>query len=289
MPVEAPPAFDQFVAIDWSGARGGRHRSIVVARCSRGAGAPAILPAPGRGWARREVLDWLREIARRDERTLIGFDFSFAPPFVARRSYLPGTKTPGDAPGFWGFVDAACADADLGAASFLETTHRRHFYLGATDGPKADFVHHRVCEAAFNASGGGKASSVYDAIGAAQVAKASFAGMRLLHALGRGVPVWPFDPVPATGPLVVEIYCRAFLRLAGGTGRKVRSAEGLDTALARLGSDPHAGGGMLTDHDTDALVSSAGLRYLHADPRYWHPAGLTGEVAATEGWTWGVA
>src|SRR3546814_17701025 len=82
---------------------------------------------------------------------------------------------------FWAYVDGACEDEDLGAASFLEHRHRRHFYFGAGDGRKADFMHFRQCELAFNAAGGGKASTVYDAIGAAQVAKASFAGMRLLH------------------------------------------------------------------------------------------------------------
>src|SRR3546814_3948991 len=50
-------------------------------------------------------------------------------------------------------------------------------------------MHFRQCKLAFNAKGGGKASTVYDAIGAAQVAKASFAGMRLLHHLGDALAV----------------------------------------------------------------------------------------------------
>src|SRR3546814_3239336 len=95
-----------------------------------------------------------------------------------------GRGRSGRCAGLLGLCRRRCADDDLGAASFLEEHHRRHFYFGAADGKKADFMHFRQCELAFNAKGGGKASTVYDAIGAAQVAKASFAGMRLLHHLG---------------------------------------------------------------------------------------------------------
>ena len=80
---------------------------------------------------------------------------------------------------FWAYVDAHSDDEDLGAASFLETAHRKHFYFGIADGVKADFMHFRQCDASLNAQGGRKIASAYDAIGAAQVAKASFSG----HAL----------------------------------------------------------------------------------------------------------
>ena len=97
---------------------------------------------------------------------------------------------------FWAYVDASCDDEDLGAASFLETAHRRHFYFGIADGVKADFMHFRQCDARLNAQGGRKTASAYDAIGAAQVAKASFSGMRLLHRLDGKVAIWPMDPLP---------------------------------------------------------------------------------------------
>ena len=97
---------------------------------------------------------------------------------------------------FWAYVDAACDDEDLGAASFLEIAHRRHFYFGIADGVKADFMHFRQCDARLNAQGGRKTASAYDAIGAAQVAKASFSGMRFLHRLDGKVAIWPMDPLP---------------------------------------------------------------------------------------------
>lgn len=280
--------FESFVAIDWSGAKGKRHKGIAIAE-ARGKAAPRLIRA-GHIWSRAEVLDWLLERAA-EEPTLFGFDFSFAPPLLERGEYLPGERqVPKSAREFWAYVEAKCDDEDLGAASFLEIAHRKHFYFGIADGVKANFVHHRRCEARFNQLGGGKASSVYDAIGAAQVAKASFAGMRLLHRLNGKVPIWPFDPLPAQGSAVAEIYSRLLLKLAGTPGTKVRSLTELNDALERLGGP--AGtlpGQWLSDHQTDALVSAAGMRKLLAKaPRLFDPPGLTPQIAQTEGWTFGV-
>lgn len=283
----AAPNFTRFAAIDWSGAKGKRHKGIAIAMCGAGSAAP-VLVRPDHVWSRTEVLDWLLETAAAAP-TLFGFDFSFAPPIMERGEYLPGEAgVPGDAKAFWAYVDALSDDEDLGAASFLEQVHRRHFYFGAADGPKRDFLHHRACEHAFNATGGGKASTLYDAIGAAQVAKASFAGMRLLHRLAGGVPVWPMDPRPAHGSLVVEIYTRVFIRLAGLSGRKVRSIEQLDVALAALGSRPARFEREPSDHETDVLIAAAGLRAIAGEAAWWNPAGLTPQLARTEGWTFGV-
>lgn len=278
--------FERFAAIDWSGARGRRHKGIAVALCEDGDAAPRLVD-PGRIWSRTEVLEWLLETADQAP-TLYGFDFSYAPPILERGAYLPGDPTPDEARAFWAYVDALCNDEDLGAASFLERHHRRHFYFGAADGTKADFLHHRACEHVFNAAGGGKASTLYDAIGAAQVAKASFAGMRLLHRLDGRVPVWPMDARPEQGSLVVEIYTRVFIRMAGLSGRKVRSAGELDAALAGLGSRPARLGHQPSDHETDVLIAAAGLRRIAGDPLYWNPPGLTPRIARSEGWTFGV-
>ena len=43
------------------------------------------------------------------------------------------------------------------------------------------------------------------------------------------------------------------------------------------------------DHQTDALVTAAGMRALASEePRAFAPEGLTPEIARTEGWTFGV-
>jgi hypothetical protein len=282
------PRFRRFAAIDWSGAKGRRHKGIAIALCEDGERAPTLVGA-GHVWSRTEVLEWLLEAAE-EAPTLFGFDFSFAPPIAERGEYLPGeADVPTEAKAFWAYVDAACDDEDLGAASFLERIHRRHFYFGAADGAKRDFLHHRACEHAFNATGGGKASTVYDAIGAAQVAKASFAGMRLLHHLRDRVPVWPFDSPPREGSLVVEIYTRAFIRIAGLSGRKVRNLAELNAALCVLGSrGVHMNRRQPNDHETDVLIASAGLRAIADDRHFWHPTQLTRKLAQREGWTFGV-
>ncbi|MGZ8337069.1 MAG: hypothetical protein ACXWU1_10455 [Allosphingosinicella sp.] len=282
-----PPQFTRFAAIDWSVAKGKRHKGIAIGLCAAGDGAPALV-RPGHAWSRTEVLEWLLEAAA-EAPTLFGFDFSFVPPIAERGDYLPGDATPREARGFWAYVDATCEDEDLGAASFLEQAHRRHFYFGAADGTKRHFLHHRVCEHAFNATGGGKASTLYDAIGAAQVAKASFAGMRLLHRLHGRVPIWPFDQRPGPdGSLVVEIYTRVFIRLAGLSGRKVRTLVQMNDALAALDSQPARLGRDPNDHESDVLIAAAGLRAIAGKARSWEPAALTAALARTEGWTFGV-
>jgi hypothetical protein len=140
-----------------------------------------------------------------------------------------------------------------------------------------------------NAQGGRKTASAYDAIGAAQVAKASFAGMRFLHALDRKVAIWPMDPLPDQGSAVVDIYTRIYLRKAGLTGVKLRSRADLNAALAGLGSPPARLRFEPNDHQTDALVTAAGMRLLSTtEPRAFAPEGLTPAIAQAEGWTFGV-
>ena len=279
--------FTSYVAIDWSGAKGRRHKGIAIAD-ARGESAPRLV-RPGHVWSRQQVLDWLLRRAAK-EPTLFGFDFSFAPPIVERGEYLPGEPdVPKTAREFWAYVDARCGDEDLGAASFLEQVHRRHFYFGIADGVKAGFMHFRQCDARLNAQGGRKTASAYDAIGAAQVAKASFSGMRFLHALDGKVAIWPMDPLPAQGSAVVEIYTRIYLRRAGLTGVKLRSRAELNRALKGLGSPPARLRFEPNDHQTDALVTAAGMRLLATtEPRAFDPEGLTPGIAQAEGWTFGV-
>jgi hypothetical protein len=278
--------FTSYIAIDWSGAKGRRHKGIAIAE-ARGEAAPRLI-RPGHIWSRAEVLGWLVKRAA-TEPTLFGFDFSFAPPIVERGEYLPGEMdVPKTAREFWAYVDSKCDDEDLGAANFLEFVHRRHFYFGIADGVKADFVRFRRCDAHLTAQGGRKTASAYDAIGAAQVAKASFSGMRLIHRLDGKVAIWPMDLLPQTGSVVVEIYTRIYLRKAGMSGRKLRTRADLNRALAGLGSKPAKLRFEPNDHQTDALVTAAGMRAHLLNPLAFAPPDLTTELARTEGWTFGI-
>jgi hypothetical protein len=281
------PHFASYVAIDWSGAKGRRHKGIAIAE-ARG-DAPPRLVRSGHSWSREEVLDWLLKRAAW-EPTLFGFDFSFAPPFVERGEYLPGEPgVPDSAREFWAYVDSKSDDEDLGAASFLEEVHRRHFYFGIADGVKAGFMRFRLCDQQLNRQGGRKTASAFDAIGAAQVAKASFSGMRLLHRVDGKVAIFPMDPIPEHGSAVVEIYTRIYLRRAGMSGKKLRTRAELNAALRGLGSKPVGLRFEPNDHQTDALVTAAGMRELAlTEPSAFRPHGLTAEIARTEGWTFGI-
>lgn len=281
-----PGPFEQFIAVDWSGAKTAYAKKLCVAVCGADGHAP-VLMSPENGWTREAVADFVLAQTRP---TLTGFDFSFAPPFLDAGAYLPGESVPQEAPAFWAHVDDICElDKDCGAHSFIERGYRSHFYLGKADGQKADFMRWRVCEQAYNTGGGGKAACVFDAIGAAQVSKASFAGMRVLHRLSQGgLPIWPFHAPQRGKSLVTEIYCRAFIQHAGLKGGKVRDVETLNSALAGLGSKPYEGNSDLSDDQTDALIASAGLRALATAQAAWQPSGLTQKVSQTEGWTFGV-
>jgi len=279
--------FTRFACVDWSGAKGDAHPGIALALCEAGQDAPTLIEPPGRHWSRTGIAKWLLD---QTDDLLIGFDFSFAPPLVERGSYLPGDNVPDSARAFWAYVDSICSEPDLGAASLLEIHHRRHFYLGKVDGPKAPYMHLRRCEAHYNAQGGGKPSTIYDAIGAAQVAKASFAGMRLLNMVGQHHPIWPFDPLSRSGPQIVEIYTQIAARASGlrkGLS-KIRDGNALDTALATLGCAPHKPLSRYTDHATDAILTAAWLRQNAENPSYWAPSPLNPHIAQTEGWTFGV-
>ena len=118
--------FTRFAAIDWSGAKGKRHKGIALATCDAGDAAPALVDRPGGGtWSRAGILDWL--LAHRAEPMMVGFDMSFSAPFLDRGAYLPGETTAGstldpattpahpEATGPAGALDDSSGDAALRA------------------------------------------------------------------------------------------------------------------------------------------------------------------------------
>ncbi len=288
--------FKHFVAIDWSGAAGERHRGIALALADA-AGGPPVLVDPGRGWSREEVLALLRDGLPRD--TLVGLDLGISLPFADCGAYFPGLADgPEDARALWKLVDAVCiGDPHLGAASFVDHPafapyFRRH---GGREGARfrCDGAAHgrgrfRATEHA-QAMQGCKPYSNFNLVGAAQVGKSSLTGMRVLHRLRGRLPVWPVDPLPASGSVLVEIYTSLAAREAGRSASKakMRTCEDLDEALAALGSPALGRGGPIDDHASDALLAAAWLRKVADDPARWSPRGLTPGIARTEGWTFG--
>lgn len=190
-------------------------------------------------------------------------------------------------------VDEICADdPHLSATKFVAHPQaRRHFRQRGDCGDlfPAGRGRFRVVEhgqAAMRLS----PYSCFNLVGASQVGKSSLTGMRMFHRLAGRIPFWPFDPLPNEGPVLVEIYTALPARLAGMRKgiSKIRDAATLDTMLAAFGSAAHAPLTRYDDHATDAMLSAAWLRAVADDPALWKPAGLTPELARTEGWTFGV-
>jgi hypothetical protein len=288
--VRAPDHFRHFAAIDWSGAVGPRQRGIAVAICGRGTAAPERV-RPGHIWSRAEILDWIEREMPAD--TLVGLDLGPSLPFADCGAFFPGwDESPADARGLWALVERLCAeDPHFAASSFVDHPEAcRHFRRhGGRTGDL--FVpgkgRLRRTEEAQRAQGLNPYSNL-NLVGAAQVGKSSLTGMRLLHRLQHRLPIWPFDPVPDAGSLIVEIYTSiAAIEAGRPRGRtKMTSIEALNDALEALGSEPVPGAGDIDDHNSDALLTAAWLRTAHRRPELWHPPPPA--IAQTEGWTFGV-
>jgi len=286
--------FTRFAAIDWSGAVGPRQRGIAIAACGPGDAPPALV-RPGHVWSREDALAWTLEVAAA-EPILIGFDLSPTFPFVDAGAYFPGwDRSPPDARALWALVEEiASDDPHLATSSFVDHPQAsRHFRrhggrLGDRFGAGRGRL--RVVEQATLDQRVASPYSNFNLVGAAQVGKSSLTGMRLFTRLDGRVPIWPFDPLPARGSVVVEIYTSLAAVAAGvPKGRaKIRNAPALDAALSHLRSKPHTPLASYDDHATDALLASAWLRTIAHDARVWNPPALTAHVAQTEGWTFGV-
>lgn len=288
--------FHHFAAIDWSGATGERHRGIAIALCTRGSAAPELV-RPGHRWSRVEVLHWLMDDMPAN--TLVGMDLGLSLPFADCGAYFPGwQESPADARTLWALVEDICRDdPHLAVSNFVDHADaalhfRRHggrqgsvFGLPGTRGGRGRF---RVTERAQEQLGCHPYSN-FNLVGAAQVGKSSLTGMRLLHRLAGRLPVWPIDPLPPHGSVLVEIYTTIAAMAAGRKpGRsKMRTYDALNEALAAFAAAPVPGAGPIDDHASDALLTAAWLRTTADDDALWHPAGLTKAIAATEGWTFG--
>jgi hypothetical protein len=277
-------SFDAFIAIDWSGAAPG-YTGIAVARCRPGEGAPRLIKAPlGRHWTRTAVTEWLEDELAAGARLLVGFDFAFAMPH--------GCVDARDAFALWDLVEEVSrGEADFGASAVPRDPRLAPLYWCRGTMPETWRERRRATELACVAATGTRPETVFKLIGAKQVGKASLTGMRVLRHLRRvnqcRVTVWPFEPAPGStngGSVLVEIYPTLFRRHAAGTLAKLRTARDLNRALRALGSSGVRAGDY-SDHDTDALISAAGMRRLCATGHA--PLPVIGAIRR-EGWIFGV-
>ncbi|QJB68513.1 hypothetical protein [Parasphingorhabdus halotolerans] len=292
--------FSQYACVDWSGANIERPAGIAVATIGS-VGPPALVPASQTGsanprWSRDDIRGWLITLAGNHQDILIGFDLSMGFPFLDEDTYFPEWhSSPTSARALWELVDGICAtDPFFGVASFLDhpqaSRHFRHGkgYLG--DLFRGGTGRLRVVEQHQRETGQGNSASCFNLVGASQVGKSSLTGMRMLHQLTGAIPIWPFDPLPQRGPVIVEIYT-TIAALAAGLPKgksKVRDRTGLKQALGNLGTPCPPRLLSYDDHSTDALITAAWMKQVAGDTRLWEPSKLTDEIAQKEGWTFGV-
>ncbi len=290
--------FDNFACIDWSGAAERWHKGIALAVCGADSSAPSLITPSQLHWTRADVLTWLQEQARAKRNILIGLDLSIALPFEDQDSYFPGwSESPENAKALWRKVDLLSqADPHLAASGFISHPEiSRHFRQLRNCGDLFGTGRGRLRKCEYDgqaAIAGINPYSCFNLVGAAQVGKSSLTGMRVLHKLGGSIPVWPFDPVPDSGPVIVEIYTSIAARASGVLPKsksKITDGETLDAALATFDSAPHNPlAERYTDHATDAILTAAWLRANAHRDDYWHPENMTPKFAVTEGWTFGV-
>jgi hypothetical protein len=288
--------FGEFAVFDWSGQNVQRPKGIALASCAHGE-APQLHVATDNHWSRNEVLHWLIKAAESQSDRLIGFDLSMGFPFIDSGAYFPEWEhSPQSAPALWQLVDELCAaDAHLAANSFVAHPELRRYFrhqgqLGDRYGPEKS-GRLRVVETESRVQMSARPYSCLNLVGAAQVGKSSLTGMRLLNRLRGIIPVWPFDPMPERGPVIVEIYtsiAASAAQLPKGRS-KIRDPATLNAAFFTLGTPAPATLHRYDDHSTDALLTVAWLAKVANNPQFWQPKLMTDNIAQTEGWTFGVS
>jgi len=294
--------FDHFLAIDWSGAKGERHKGIALALAERSGGPPVLVTPPARGFSRTEVLDILKH--ELPANTLVGVDLGISLPFEDCGAFFPGwDRSPRNAKKLWALIDEICHDdPHLGAHSFLHHPEAARYFRHSKDyvgdrfhSPGAITREGRFREAEI-AQRLQKCRPVsnFNLVGAAQVGKSSLTGMRMLHHLQGELAIWPFDPIPdrrqvSGGSMLVEIYTGLASREAANLGARTKflTYADLNAALETLGSPPVDQTGEVDDHSSDALLTAAWMRKVAPQEERWEPRALTAQIAYTEGWTFG--
>ena len=286
-------AFDFFVGIDWSGAKGEAHKGIAAFICEPGDSTPQKIHPPDgkRAFSRSDILTLLRTLSQKG-RVLAGIDFAFSYPVDNRGHYFPdlheGTQ-PDDAPSLWALINQINqAAADFYGGLIWDHPAYGRYYNAPLGRRGALFVSRRR-ETEQAASTVKSPSPTFNCVGPAGVGTGSLAGMRLCHALADEAEIWPFFAKDEASICLVEIFPSYYFALAGIKPVKGVQAQpvALNQALAFFGTQPvsddfHSAGP--DNDDADALISAAALRYLSADDAMWQVP----DLARREGWIFGV-
>ena len=286
--------FDAWIGIDWSGAKG-RYSGIALAECRADGSGPRLIAPPAGRWTRGAVAAWLGQRIAAGERLLAGFDFAFGFPWIAGEGYLAG-RTPhiADAFALWELIEQASAEApDFHSGPLVTHPDFADSYWVSGKQRPGWRNDKRRTETACGTATSTYPETVFKLIGAKQVGKAALAGIRTLRAIRLAAPahvaVWPFEPADKPAVLA-EIYPTLFRRQALGNTAKIKDRATLDNALAALDSGPAQDApASFSDHDGDALISAAGLRWLDRTGRLFALPEDAEAQACREGWIVGVS
>ena len=219
-------------------ARRARGTRASRSRSARPGEAPPTLVRPGHVWSRAEVLEWLTTRAA----ATIPWSASISRPvlpFVDAGGFFPvGTRALGTRArsGHWSTGSARTTPISR-ASSFVDHPERAPLFPAPwrTQGRLASARRRGRLRARSSTRSGEQGSRPYSClnlIGAAQVGKSSLTGMRPAPHAGRALPIWPFDPVPAAGSLLVEIYT-SLAALAAGRQGQSHQDDAIDSAGRR--------------------------------------------------------
>lgn len=286
--------FEEFIGIDWSGAKGPALPGVQIAIAKPDSTPPALVPpASGKWWTRPMVLEWLLE-RMRARRVLVGFDFAFAYAHADLGCYFPETgPTIATARDLWAVVERVCQDTpELYGAPFYnrdDLDFHRHFL--APRG-KGDLFTSRQRLTELACANITWPHPVMKCVGAANVGTGSLAGMRLLDRVKRimdsQTAIWPFED-PKDRSVLVEIFPRLYFKRARVDPRGWRDTALLNQALAHYDSEPlPASWTPSREDEPDALVSAAALRAFSRNADIWSTPLAIPAARTVEGWIFGV-
>ena len=275
--------FDEYLAIDWSGAKKTPTESIQVATYDPKTKKVTVVPSSTRSatgwnrWTRKEVLQYVqRQIAKR--RVLIGFDFAFGYPYCDKSTYFPGyADSPGNVRNLWKTVDGFCKannGGDFYGGSFYSGSGSRfkRYYRQNGGEPQPKELRSRVTDDWAKEPAGRIPSSAFNCVGPNQVGPGSLAGMRLLHKLQHdtNIAIWPFDATDEQGrSTIVEIYPRLFIKKAKGMKGECPPPSTVRELVGCYGAILEDKCEKWSEHERDALVSAAGMGWFASRQEIW--------------------
>lgn len=285
--------FDQYVGIDWSGAKAPqRSHAIAYAKCNaNNCNAPDF---NNDKLSRTDIFNKLCKLAEQSQRTLAGIDCNFG------YNINVGKKQFGDNVNnldLWNTVERLNTNyPNFFAGNFWQQKPYSDYFW--THGKQPHWFNanelRRKTECKAKEQRLGIPESPFKLIGAKQVGKGGLAGMRLIHNLklqfGDKIAIWPFEQnnLEQANLVITEIYPRLFIRSAGFGNEKIRTYDDLNTILNHFNLNSIGSSELLNDHLTDAIIASAGLKWFCENGYHLTTIPLPNDAINFEGWIFGV-